>query len=351
MTKLVVHRPGCTDLCRLVMTPFSSSGSSPSLNISVCTARSRLLPRRASTASGMHPMPICSVEPSSIRSAITSPIWFSTAPHSFTPCSCSARSVCVNAVTRFIGTTVLPSVRGMRALTSASTTPAQSAAARAASTLVPSVHSPWLSGRRELQDRRVEPDRPAGEQPGNVRQEHGHRFRAPFLDGLARRCAHEQRHAGDAPRAMGRDERCRGPPCEGGTAARPQGRCVPRVPPAAAWAWPPRRGQTRSCRCGSAIQLPVHSRASRSSSIRRRSPCRRPRVTVPARTGVGRTPRGKNPGKPQSALARSSTYRHHGISPWNQDIGACIAYRHGPPPNTLSSASMSSVSGNSPSLL
>ena len=92
-------------------------------------------------------MPICSVEPSSTSSAIE---LADGAPRSSVSgpgtCSCSGRSVAMKASSRSTGTTVLPCVRGIRALISAMSSVAVSAAARAASTEVPSVQKPWRSG-------------------------------------------------------------------------------------------------------------------------------------------------------------------------------------------------------------
>jgi hypothetical protein len=64
ITKLVMMRPGCSFFSRLVMAPASARSTTPSENISVWTPRSCLFISRRSTASGMAPMPICSVAPS-----------------------------------------------------------------------------------------------------------------------------------------------------------------------------------------------------------------------------------------------------------------------------------------------
>ena len=61
-------------------------------------------------------------------------------------CSTSGRSVRQNAAMRESGTTVCPCVRGICSLISASTIFAWSAAALAASTLVPTVQLPCTSG-------------------------------------------------------------------------------------------------------------------------------------------------------------------------------------------------------------
>ncbi len=52
-----------------VTTPASKSSTTPSENISVWIPRSRFSFRKRRTASGISPMPICSVEPSSMSSA------------------------------------------------------------------------------------------------------------------------------------------------------------------------------------------------------------------------------------------------------------------------------------------
>ena len=99
----------------------------------------------------------------------------------------------VKACTRSSGTTVLPCVLGIRSLISAMMIRAESAAARAASTEVPSVQLPWRSGEREREQRDVERDEPLTEQARNVRQEDRNEIRSSFLDGPAQERPDEQR--------------------------------------------------------------------------------------------------------------------------------------------------------------
>ena len=63
-----------------VTTPLSNSSTTPSENISVWMPRSRFSFRNRSTASGISPIPICRVEPFSMRSATFFPIARATSP-------------------------------------------------------------------------------------------------------------------------------------------------------------------------------------------------------------------------------------------------------------------------------
>ena len=74
-------------------------------------------------------MPICRVEPSSTRSAISSPIRASIGDSAEGLCSSSGRSVAMKAWIRLNGTRFMPCVRGIWTLISAMTTRAVSAAA------------------------------------------------------------------------------------------------------------------------------------------------------------------------------------------------------------------------------
>jgi len=145
-TKLVTMRPAWTRLRRFVIAPLAYRSTKRSENISVCTPRSSRSPSRASTASGIAPIPICSVAPSGTSRAIWSAIVATAGEASRSAASYSGRSTCTKRCTRDSGTTVLPWVRGMRSLISAITTRAASTAARAASTEVPKEHIPCLSG-------------------------------------------------------------------------------------------------------------------------------------------------------------------------------------------------------------
>uniref|UniRef100_A0A2M4D455 Putative secreted protein n=1 Tax=Anopheles darlingi TaxID=43151 RepID=A0A2M4D455_ANODA len=93
-----------------------------------------------STASGMLPIPICSVAPSSTRfSAISLPIFVSTSDIACPPCSGSGIST-LTAKSKCDSWMILsPNVRGICLLTWAMITFEFSRAARTQSTLVPSV--------------------------------------------------------------------------------------------------------------------------------------------------------------------------------------------------------------------
>ena len=146
LMKLVTMRPLPLALSRLVTAPDSTRSTTRSENISVWMPRSRLSCRRVSTASGMPPMPICRVEPSSTRPATISPMRASTGVSGSEWCSSRARSVAMKAWMFARGRTLLPWVRGICSLISAMTIRAVVAAALAASHDVPSEHMPWRSG-------------------------------------------------------------------------------------------------------------------------------------------------------------------------------------------------------------
>ena len=66
--------PRCSVFASLVMTPCSKRSIRPSENISVWMPRLRFWVRKSSTASGISPIPICSVAPSSMSSAMCEPM-------------------------------------------------------------------------------------------------------------------------------------------------------------------------------------------------------------------------------------------------------------------------------------
>ena len=76
------------------MTPFSTSGSTPSANISVWIPRFLWPPSWLSTAFGMAPIPICNVAPSSISAAQFRPMAVSTSFGSENLASISGVSSC-----------------------------------------------------------------------------------------------------------------------------------------------------------------------------------------------------------------------------------------------------------------
>ena len=94
----------------------------------------------------------------------------------------------MKASTRSSGTTVLPCVRGICSLISAMTSRAESAAALAASTEVPSVHSRGGRAAKAAPARRRAGRAPT-EQARDVGEEDRHEVGAAFLDGPAQRAA------------------------------------------------------------------------------------------------------------------------------------------------------------------
>ncbi len=72
--------PLCRVLASPVTTPRSNSSTTPSENISVWIPRSFFSSRKSRTASGISPMPIWRVAPSSMRSATFFPIARATSP-------------------------------------------------------------------------------------------------------------------------------------------------------------------------------------------------------------------------------------------------------------------------------
>jgi hypothetical protein len=141
MTKLVTMRPGCTCLKRLVTAPVSTRSTSRSENISVWTPRSRLLlearEHRVGDRADAH------LEAGAVLDELGDDLADARLDLGLRAGGASKSGpsdVIVNAVTLVEnGHDVLPCVRGMRSLISASSIGATSAAARAASTDVPSV--------------------------------------------------------------------------------------------------------------------------------------------------------------------------------------------------------------------
>ncbi len=136
-TKLATSLAGWMVFCDPFMTPFSMSGITPSLNISVCMPRSRWLVRNDSTASGTAPMPIWSVAPSGMREATLRAIrrWTSLAGSAVI----SGRGWLTSTILWIseMWRNVWPWVRGMLGLTSAMTRRACRAAVRVVSTPTP----------------------------------------------------------------------------------------------------------------------------------------------------------------------------------------------------------------------
>ena len=147
-------------------------------------------------------MPICSVAPSGIRAATCSPMADSASRRLGRLVRRGAGGRCGSkAVSASTCTSVLPCVRGICSLISAIENPGAAGggngdvdrrAQRAVAVLV---------GRRELQQRRVERDPPAGEQGRDVGEEHRREVAAPLVDGIAKIRADEE---GVRPEAGGR---------------------------------------------------------------------------------------------------------------------------------------------------
>ena len=129
-----------------LMTPFSTSGSTPSANISVWIPRFLWFPSCASTALGMAPIPICSVAPSSISAAQCLPMAVSISLGSVKWASMSGVSSSTKRSIFDIGIMAWPNERGTCLFTTAITWSAHSTAASVASTDVPSDTKPCLSG-------------------------------------------------------------------------------------------------------------------------------------------------------------------------------------------------------------
>ena len=78
--KVAIIFPVCVFFFLLVMTPFLTNSTTPSVNISECIPKSFLSVKKLSTASGIAPIPSCKVSPSFISFAQFSPIFFSISP-------------------------------------------------------------------------------------------------------------------------------------------------------------------------------------------------------------------------------------------------------------------------------
>ncbi len=128
MRKLATILPGCTDLRLFVMTPCSYSSTTPSLNISLWMPRSFFSCRKRRTASGMAPMPICMQEPSSTSPAMFCPMACSTSPMAGGDSSMSGMSASTMRSILETWMNESPWVRGIWALTWATTVLAASAA-------------------------------------------------------------------------------------------------------------------------------------------------------------------------------------------------------------------------------
>ncbi len=112
MRKVATNLPVLIVFFLFVTTPASARDTRPSENISEWMPRSFLPFRKSRTASGMAPMPICSVEPSSMSFATFSPMAFSRSPMAggLSSMSGSSFSTMQSISSRWI---FAPRVRGM----------------------------------------------------------------------------------------------------------------------------------------------------------------------------------------------------------------------------------------------
>ena len=148
-------------MCSLVTAPTSTKSSKPSLNISVWMPRPRRSVKHRNVASGICPMPAWRHALSPTTLATCRPIcsWMlgllvpellALLPAEILlalSCSCAMGAVLSTKwVTWDTCTKPSPSVRGTEGFTSAMTVLADSTAATATSTDVPSEQNPWRSG-------------------------------------------------------------------------------------------------------------------------------------------------------------------------------------------------------------
>lgn len=162
-------RPLWKDFLLLVMQPLLNKSTTPLENISEWIPKSLWSCRAFRTASGMLPIPICSVAPSLTRfSAISLPIFVSTSE--ILPVGCSGRSSQISVAKSKCDLWMMPSpkVRGILGLICAGRSEGNkyyresyenllllslpiiflefNSAARTQSTLVPNEQKPWRSG-------------------------------------------------------------------------------------------------------------------------------------------------------------------------------------------------------------
>ena len=127
-----------------------------------------LVASRARTASGIAPIPICSVAPSRTRLATSSPISSPTGPSAAGGCSGSSRSTGTNAWSLCGSTTVPARPRHPRVDLGDHDRGVDRRGAE--SHEVPSVWSPWASAGESLDQRRVERDPSRSEEAGGCRR-------------------------------------------------------------------------------------------------------------------------------------------------------------------------------------
>ena len=191
------------------MFPACARSTTPSENISVWTPRSCLSPSRRSTASGMAPMPICSVAPSSTSAATWRPIVCSTSSGSTPRMNVEWTRRAherVNAAERHQG--VAERARHLcvdfrddqaRALRGGE----RGIDRRAERAVTVAVR------RRELEEGHVDSHLARQEQRGNVGQEDRHEVRVPAIDGVAHGRPGEEGHGAKAATVLGSRKRCR----------------------------------------------------------------------------------------------------------------------------------------------
>ncbi|MNR12211.1 hypothetical protein D3C85_1285540 [compost metagenome] len=131
MAKVKTVLPGCRVFRALVTTPACISATRPGVSSSVWMPRSTWSCRAAQTASGKAPMPICKVEPFSIRPAMRLPMTRSCGCCGALPASSRGAACSTRAVTWDTCTVQSPNTRGICGLTSRITRRAVLDAARA----------------------------------------------------------------------------------------------------------------------------------------------------------------------------------------------------------------------------
>ena len=143
---MITALPGWRVLALPVTIPRSIAPIAPSDSISVWIPRSRTPSSDAHTASGMPPIPICRVAPSSISARTWAPIWRSTSVAGWGVSSGRGSVASTTASTRPTWRNESPSTRGIASLTWAITRPAFLQAARVARVSTPRLMKPCSSG-------------------------------------------------------------------------------------------------------------------------------------------------------------------------------------------------------------
>ena len=185
-----------------VTTPLSNSSTTPSENISVWIPRSRFSLRKSRTASGISPMPICRVEPFSMRSATFLPIARATVAHLAHLRQLDHRPVDLDHVgeARDVDEASRPSERGIRRLTRATTVCARLGGRLRALDPDAVGAEAVLVGRRDVDEGDVHRDGPRADEAGDLGEEHRHQVGTALVDRLAHVRAREERPVAERAR-------------------------------------------------------------------------------------------------------------------------------------------------------